>query len=95
MLKLSQTCTYAEAGIELDGTITFSAFGSATGGTPPPDFHIGFGDRLAATFTTTVVDRRSATLGGVGPVPTEPAVAGTMTGSFDFIVRAGKSGQPF
>jgi hypothetical protein len=88
-LELNQTCRYAEAQIELDGTITFTAFGAA-GSVPLPDnFTINIGDRLAASLEVTVVDRRAATLGGVGPVPTTPAVAGQLSGSFDFIVQPG------
>ena len=94
-LKLNETCRYAEADAELDGTITFSAFGSATGGAVPRDFHISFDDRLAATLQVTVVDRRALTLGGVGPVSTTPAAQGQLTGSFDFVVRAGRKNPPF
>jgi hypothetical protein len=95
-LKLNETCRYAEADAELDGTITFSAFGGATGGGMVPDnFHISFDDRVAATLKVTVVDRRALTLGGVGPVPTTPAVAGQLTGSFDFIVRPGRTNPQF
>jgi hypothetical protein len=95
-LKLNETCRYAEAGIELDGTITFSAFGSATkGGAVPANFAVGYNDRVAATLTVDVVDRRAATLGGVGPVSTTPAVAGQLNGSFDFIVRPGRDNPQF
>ncbi len=94
-LKLNATCRYAEADAELDGTITFSAFGAATGGAVPDGFHISFGDRIAARLTATVVDRRALTLGGVGPVPTTPAVGGQLQGSFDFVVRAGRTNPQF
>jgi hypothetical protein len=92
-LELNQTCRYAEAGIELDGTITFTAFGAAGSAPLPDNFSINIGDRLAASLSVTVVDRRAVTLGGVGPVPTTPAVAGQLVGSFDFIVQPGPA-QP-
>jgi hypothetical protein len=89
-LTLNQTCPDAEVQPELDGTITFSSFGSAdaTEG-------IQFGDRLAATFSFDVIDRRQISLGGIGGVPTTPAASGHIDGSFDFIVRQGKAAQAF
>jgi hypothetical protein len=93
-LTLHQTCRYAESEPELDGTITFSSFGSATGAAPPTNFTIDFGDRLTATLDVTVVDRRAATLGGIGAVSATPAVAGALQGGFDFIVRPSTSEQP-
>jgi hypothetical protein len=94
-LALNRTCPQAESGSELDGTITFSAFGAAGSGALAPDFHIEFGDRLAATLQVTVVDRRTIALGGVGPVSTVPATSGQLAGGFDFIVHQGKTAQPF
>lgn len=89
-LTLRETCPNAEVEPELDGTMTWSAFGSAdaTNG-------IQFGDHLAATFDFEVVDRRAIAIGGVGPVPTAPAAGGHITGSFDFIVRQGKAAQAY
>jgi hypothetical protein len=89
-LKLNETCRYAEADAELDGTITFTSFGAAGTAPLPDNFQIGFGDRVAATLQVTVVDRRALTLGGVGPVPTAPAIGGQLSGSFDFIVEPGR-----
>lgn len=95
-LTLNETCQYAEEGnMELDGSITFTAFGSATGAAPPVDFSVEYGDRVAANLAVTVVDRRAITLGGVGSVPPTPVVAGQLTGSFDFIVQPGKAATPF
>lgn len=89
-LRLNQTCPSAEVQPELDGTITFTQFGSGdvTDG-------IRFGDRLAATFSFDVVDRRAVALGGIGSVPPTPAAGGHIAGSFDFIVRQGKAAQGF
>jgi hypothetical protein len=83
-LKLNQTCPTAEAQAELDGTITWSAFGSADA-----ENGIQFGDQLAATFAGDVVDRRTISLG------TPPAAGGHLEGSFDFIVRQGKAAQAY
>ncbi|MGZ3438699.1 MAG: hypothetical protein ACXVDD_04260 [Polyangia bacterium] len=87
-LTLNDTCPAAEVEPELDGTMTWQAFGSAdaTNG-------IQFGDHLAATFSFTVVDRRAIAIGGLGGVPTAPAAGGAIAGSFDFIVRQGKAAQ--
>jgi hypothetical protein len=87
-LTLNNTCPRAEVEPELDGTMTWTSFGSAdaTNG-------IQFGDRLAATFSFTVVDRRELAIGGLGGVPTTPAAQGALTGSFDFVVRQGKAAQ--
>jgi hypothetical protein len=87
-LTLNNTCPSAEVEPELDGTMTWTSFGSAdaTNG-------IQFGDRLAATFSFTVVDRRQIAIGGLGGVPTTPAAQGAVAGSFDFIVRQGKAAQ--
>lgn len=89
-LTLNQTCPSAEVQPELDGTMTFTSFGSgdvATG--------IQFGDRLAATFSFDVVDRRALAIGGIGAVPTTPAAGGHIDGSFDFVVRQGKAAQAY
>lgn len=87
-LTLNNTCPHAEVEPELDGTMTWQSFGSAdaTNG-------IQFGDRLAATFSFTIVDRRQIAIGGLGGVPTTPAAGGAVTGSFDFVVRQGKAAQ--
>ena len=89
-LTLNETCPDAEVQAELDGTMTWQSFGSAdaTNG-------IEFGDRLAATFSFTVVDRRQIAIGGLGGVPTTPAAGGNISGSFDFIVRQGKAAQAY
>jgi hypothetical protein len=95
-LALNQTCPFAEVQAELDGTLTFTAFGSAgAGAATPNDFNIQFGDRLTATFSADVIDRRAGTIGGLGGVPTTPAVAGHLSGNFDFFVRQGKAAQLF
>lgn len=89
-LSLNQTCPNAEVQAELDGTMTWQAFGSA-------DAHQGiqFGDRLAATFAFDIIDRRQIAIGGLGGVPVTPAAQGAISGSFDFIVRQGKAAQAF
>lgn len=87
-LTLNETCPNAEAEPELDGTMTWQAFGSANAVDG-----IQFGDRLAATFSFTVVDRRQIAIGGLGGVPIAPAAGGAISGSFDFIVRQGKAAQ--
>jgi hypothetical protein len=93
-LGLNDTCPGAETGLELDGTITWTAFGGATSGTtPPPNFRLSYGDHLAASFAFQVVDRRAITLGGIGGVPTAPAVQGNLSGNFDFFIRASDSAQ--
>jgi hypothetical protein len=89
-LTLSETCPDAEVVPELDGTLTFTSFGSGD-----VKNGIQFGDRLAADFSFDVVDRRQIALGGVGAVPTDPATAGHIAGNFSFIVRQGKAGQDF
>ncbi len=89
-LTLSETCPNAEVTPELDGTMTFTKFGSgdvANG--------IEFGDSLDATFSFDVVDRRAITLGGVGSVPVDPAAAGHLEGNFSFVVRQGLAAQPY
>jgi hypothetical protein len=89
-LSVNETCPDAEAGAELDGTVTFSAFGrdAANNG-------IQFGDHLAGTFDFEIIDRRALTLGGIGSVPTTPAASGHISGDFDFIVRQGKAAQAY
>lgn len=89
-LSLNQTCPSAETGAELDGMMTWTSFGSAdaTNG-------IQFGDRLAASFSFDVVDRRAIAIGGIGGVPTTPAAGGHIEGSFDFVVRQGKAAQNY
>jgi hypothetical protein len=95
-LLLNQTCPAHEVQMELDGTMTFTSFGSATAGTTPPDdFDINIDDRVAATFHFTLVDRRAITLGGVGGVPTDPSLTGHIDGDFDFIIRQGLSARPY
>jgi hypothetical protein len=89
-LTLNQVCPDAEVQPELDGTITFTSFGSADARNG-----IQFDDRLAATFSFDVIDRRQIAIGGAGSVPTTPAAAGHIDGSFDFIVRQGKAAQAF
>ena len=89
-LTLSETCPNAEVVPELDGTLTFTKFGSGD-----VKNGIQFGDSLDATFSFDVVDRRSITLGGVGSVPVDPAAAGHLEGDFSFIVRQGAAAQTF
>lgn len=89
-LTLNNTCPDAEVEAELDGTISWQSFGGASAVDG-----IQFGDRLAATFDFTVVDRRQIAIGGLGGVPVQPSAAGTLSGSFDFIVRQGKAAQSF
>lgn len=89
-LTLNQTCPSAEVQPELDGVITFTSFGSgdvADG--------IQFGDRLTASFSFDVVDRRAIAIGGIGGVSTTPAAGGHLDGSFDFVVRQGKAAQAY
>lgn len=89
-LQLNQTCPSAEVQAELDGTMTWTAFGSAdaTNG-------LQFGDRLAANFSFDVVDRRQIAIGGLGGVPVTPSAGGHIDGSFDFMIRQGKAAQSF
>ncbi len=89
-LTLNNTCPDAEVQAELDGMITWTSFGSASA-----TDGIQFGDRLAASFTFNVVDRRAIALGGLGGVPVQASAAGALSGSFDFIVRQGKAAQSF
>ncbi|MDB4964675.1 MAG: hypothetical protein JWN44_364 [Myxococcales bacterium] len=89
-LTLNQTCPRAEVQPELDGTMTWTSFGAANA-----EDGVQFGDRLAATFSFDVVDRRQIAIGGIGGVPTTPAAAGHVDGSFDFTVRQGKAAQAY
>ena len=90
-LTLNETCPSAEVEPALVGTMTWQAFGTASAGADG----IQFGDRLAATFSFNIVDQRVLAIGGLGGVPIDPAAAGAITGSFDFIVRQGKAAQAF
>src|SRR5262249_30472762 len=93
-LVLNQTCPKAEVRLELDGTMNFTKFGSAsTIEKAPSDFRITSGDELAASFDFDVVDRRALVLGGVGGVSPEPAASGHISGDFDFVVRQGRVAQ--
>jgi hypothetical protein len=94
-LALNQTCPFPEVTPTLEGTMTFTSFGTAVAGAVPADFNINLGDRLTASFDFDVVDVRAATIGGVGSVPVTPAVSGNLTGYFDFVVRRGQSAQSF
>jgi len=89
-LALNETCPNAEVGAELDGTITFSQFGSSNAANG-----IQFGDRVAATFDFEIIDRRAVSIGGIGGVPTTAAAGGHVSGNFDFIVRQGKAAQAY
>jgi hypothetical protein len=89
-LTLNQTCPRAEVQPELDGTMTWTSFGSAD-----VSNGIQFGDRLAATFSFDVIDRRQIAIGGIGSVPTTAAAGGHIAGSFDFVVRQGKAAQAY
>lgn len=93
-LQLNQTCPREAVLMELDGTLMFQSFGDATGPLPI-DFRIEYGDRLQASFSFDVVDRRAIALGGVGGVPVVPAVGGHLDGNFDFIVRQGRVAQSY
>jgi hypothetical protein len=89
-LVLTNSCPQAEVQMELDGSITFSAFGGAQAGAmPAADFSIDFGDHLAATFSFDIVDRRAIVLGGTAGITTDPTAGGHIDGNFDFIVRQG------
>ena len=57
-LSLNQTCPNADVQAELDGTMTWQAFGSATAVDG-----VQFGDRLAATFSFNVGQPLSITSG--------------------------------
>jgi hypothetical protein len=95
-LVLNASCPDHPVEMELDGTITFTSFGSASGTSNPETFKIGYGDHLAANFTNlTIVDRRAIALGGQGSVPTAPQSSGTLTGNFDFVVQRGRGAQLF
>jgi hypothetical protein len=89
-LILNQTCPRAEVQPTLEGTMTWTAFGSAdaTNG-------LQFGDRLAATFSFDIVDQRVLAIGGLGGVPLAPVASGHIAGSFDFVIRQGKAAQAF
>ncbi len=94
-LLLHQLCPNAISELELDGTLTFSAFGSANNSPPADDFRISYGDRLTATFSLDVIDRRAVLLGGNGSVATTPQTAGHLAGDFDFSISRGKSAQKY
>jgi hypothetical protein len=100
-LLLHATCPTAEAQIGLDGTVTFSAFGSAGAGAVPDDFRLQFGDHLAGTIAVDVIDRRTQMLEGLqalagqGSVPTTPSVLGHFDGQFDFVIRQGQAAQAY
>jgi hypothetical protein len=94
-LGLYRTCPKRSVEMELDGTITFTKFGSPPAGTVPESFSIKFGDPLAANFSFTIVDRRALTLGGSGNVTTAPEASGNIAGNFDFIVRQGRAAQAY
>lgn len=89
-LTLNETCPDAEVEPALVGTMTWTAFGSATAVDG-----LEFGDRLAATFSFAVVDQRQLAIGGLGGVPIEPVAAGAITGSFDFRILQGKAAQAY
>jgi hypothetical protein len=94
-LDLNATCPDRSVNSELDGEITFTQFGTAGGGEVPADFRITFGDRLAATFQFTAVDRRALTLGGIDAVSGVPDTSGQLSGMFNFIVRQGRAAQSY
>ena len=94
-LSLAQACPMPEVTPALQGTMTFSVLGSAQAERVPVDFRVTFDDHLAAQFELDVIDIRSATLGGSGSVPVDPAIGGHLSGYFDFIVRQGQSAQAF
>jgi hypothetical protein len=94
-LVLNETCPDALVQIELDGTIAFSTFGTAFRTPVPNDFAIEFEDRLTASFSFQVVDRRASTLGGNGGVSTVPTVGGQLAGNFNFVVRQGRAAQAY
>jgi hypothetical protein len=92
-LSLFITCPSVSTAMELDGTITWSKFGSAAPPNVSNQFRINFEDQLTAQFSFDVVDRRALTLGGSGGVSVTPNVSGHLDGSFDFIVREGRAAQ--
>jgi hypothetical protein len=93
-LVLNQTCPTAEVEAELDGQVTFTAFGAASGSVPE-DFRIQFGDHLAGSLSVDVVDRRMIALGGIGGVAATPAAGGHLAGQFDFVVHQGRAAQVY
>jgi len=94
-LSLNQSCPSPEVTPTLEGTINFAQFGDANQARVPPDFRVGFEDRVQATFTFRVIDVRASTIGGLGDVPLDPAVGGDIHGNFDFIVRQGQRAQSY
>jgi hypothetical protein len=94
-LVLNKTCPAAEVEIGLGGTMTFTQFGNAGSGPIPNNFRLSFGDRVAATFSLDIIDRRELALGGQSTVPTQPAVGGHLAGNFDFIIRQGQTAQAY
>jgi hypothetical protein len=95
-LLLNSTCPAHPVTMELDGTINFSSFGSATAGSVVPStYKIVYGNQLTATFNFTLVDRRVSTLGGIGSVPDNPMVGGNLSGNFDFTVKPGRGAQAY
>ncbi len=93
-LSLQRKCPQHTVQMELDGTITFTAFGSG-GAASKPDFYVTYGDQLSAQFDFNIVDRRAIALSGSGEVPLAPAAAGHLSGFFDFIVRQGRAAQAY
>jgi len=93
-LSLQRMCPQHSVQMELDGTITFSAFGHGSAASSP-DFYVTYGDPLTAQFDFDIVDRRAIALSGAGEVPVTPAAAGHLGGYFDFIVRQGRAAQAY
>jgi len=94
-LMLNATCPDHPVTMELDGTVTFHKFGSASGSGASQDFKIVYGDELSADFDLKITDRRVTTLGGVASVPTDAQVSGELTGNFDFTVQPGRGAQAY
>ena len=92
-LVLNETCPAHQTQLELDGTLGFTAFGSASadagGPSVPGNFSIHYGDRLTAAFSFDVVDRRAIVFGG------PPTAGGHLDGNFDFVVRQSPQAQAY
>ncbi len=92
-LVLNETCPAHQTQLELDGTLGFTAFGSATTAgnavTVPGNFSIHYGDTLTAAFSFDVVDRRAIVFGG------PPTAGGHLDGNFDFVVRQSPQAQAY
>lgn len=86
-LRLGQTCPRSRTQMELDGTLSLTAFGSFRAGVvPPKNLYLSAGDPIAGTFEFDIVDRRSLNLGHTGTTESSPSVAGRISGDFSFFL---------